>query len=273
MKKINIAVIFLLALISCQNKSVNDKVIAKVGSQTITESYLNGKMQELGPEAANYLTSKAGKKQFLDMIVNEKIISMAAQNSAVKNSKEYNQKVDEMKKQLDTRLKDFKDYLLTRMFIEDLKKKELEVSNEEAKSYIEKYPKLISIEHIVTDDYAKAQEMLEKIKSGKSITGIMQDKNYKDIAMGGKLPPVMAGEFLPELEDMIYKMKVGEVQGVVKSRIGYHVIKKISEEKINPDKPEFIERAKRVLEKKKFDEYMNNMQKKYKVEVLDESYK
>jgi parvulin-like peptidyl-prolyl isomerase len=86
-----------------------------------------------------------------------------------------------------------------------------------------------------------------------------------------RLPPVMYGEFMPELEDMAFKMKVGEVQGVVKTSLGYHIIKKIAQDKA--DKAQSLERVRKILEKKKFDAYLAKFQEKMKVEVTDENYK
>lgn len=269
MKKIIILLLVVL-IYSCQNKSENDKVLAQVGSFKITEKYFNEKLKEVTQGDSSFLNTKSGKKQFLDMLINERLVKILSENSDVKNSKEYKEQVELMTKEMENKIRDFKEYLLTKMWLEDLKKKELNVSDKEIEEYYSKYPKLVSIEHIIADDYETAEKAMKKMKQGVSISKILQE-NEK--ITGGKLPPIFPGEFLPELEDMLYKIKVGEVQGVVKSKIGFHVIKKVSETKVDLNQPEIKDKIRRVLEKKKFDEYMDKVQKKYKVEVLDESYK
>ncbi len=273
MKKIIIVSVCVSIFLSCQGKKENEKTIARVGSSVITESYLEEKMSELGPEASKFLSSTPGRKQFLDMLINEKLVKMASENSPIINSKEYKNRIEEMRQESEKRLKEYKEYLLTRMFLEDLKKKELEVTDEEVNSYVKAHPKLVTLEHIVADDYDTADEILKKIKSGSSFEKVLQDKKYEGSVAGGKLPPILPGEFLPELEDMISKIKVGEIQGVVASKMGFHVIKKISESQIDMSKLENSERVRKVLEKKKFDDYVAKLQKRYKVEVLDEKYK
>ncbi len=258
---------------SCQGKKTNEKNIARVGGSVITENYLEEKIAELGPEANKFLSSAPGRKQFLDMLINEKLVKMASENSPVRNSKEYRERIEEMRKESENRLKEYREYLLTRMFMEDLKKKELEVTDAEIKDYAAAHPKMVSLEHIVADTYEKAEEILKRIKSGTSFSKISEDKKYEGTVAGGKLPPILPGEFVPELEDMITKMKVGEIQGVVASKMGFHIIKKNSETPLDLSKLENSERVRRVLEKKKFDEYIAKLQKKYKVEVLDERYK
>ena len=273
MKKIIVLFAVPFVFNSCQNKPENGKVLAKVGSTVITEQYFNEKLEEISQDPNSYLNSKAGKKQFLDMLINEKLVKMASESSSVKNSKEYTEQVNLMKKELDSKLRDFREYLLTRMWLEDLKKKELNVSEKEAEEYYAKYPKAVVIEHLIAGDYETAEKFMKKIKAGTPVSRIVQEEKNSGTVTGGKLPPIMPGEFLPELEDMLYKMRTGEVQGVVKTKLGFHVIKKISEMSLDISKPEIRERVRRVLEKKRFDEYIANVQKKYKVEVLNEDYK
>ncbi|MEW5950517.1 MAG: hypothetical protein GX447_06700 [Elusimicrobia bacterium] len=273
MKKSLVIVSVCAFFFSCQGKKDNEKNIARVGGSFITESYLEEKIAELGPEANKFLSSAPGRKQFLDMLVNEKLVKMASESSPLKNSKEYRERVEEMRKESENRLKEYREYLLTRMFMEDLKKKELEVTQAEIKDYAAAHPKMVSLEHIVADNYEKAEEILKRIKSGTSFSKIAEDKKYEGTVAGGKLPPILPGEFLPELEDMITKMKVGEIQGVVASKMGFHIIKKNAESALDLSKIENSERVRKVLEKRKFDEYIAKLQKKYKVEVLDERYK
>lgn len=258
---------------SCQGKKENEKNIARVGGSVITEKYLEEKISELGPEASKFLSSAPGRKQFLDMLINEKLVQMASENSPVRNSKEYKERVEEMRKESENRLKEYREYLLTRMFLEELKKKDLEVTDAEVKAYAQAHPKIVTLEHIVADNYNTADEILKKIKSGTSFSKIIEDKKYQGSVAGGKLPPILPGEFLPELEDMITKMRPGELQGVVASKMGFHIIRKLNESGLDMSKLETSERVRKVLEKKKFDDYMAKLQKRYKVEVLDEKYK
>ena len=86
-----------------------------------------------------------------------------------------------------------------------------------------------------------------------------------------RLPPVMYGEFMPELEDMAFKMRTGETQGIVKTPLGFHIIKKLAQDR--EDEASAIDRVRKILEKKKFDAYLAKFQEKIKVEVLDENYK
>jgi peptidyl-prolyl cis-trans isomerase C len=85
------------------------------------------------------------------------------------------------------------------------------------------------------------------------------------------MPPAIYGEIIPELEDVVFKMKVGEIAGPIKSKFGYHVIKKESEHKV--DLSETHDRISKIMEKQKLDHYLQSIQEKFPVEVVDEQFK
>ncbi|NLH39759.1 MAG: hypothetical protein GX445_06830 [Elusimicrobia bacterium] len=270
-KNIILSVSILALLFSCQKKENKSKVIAKVGNTSITEDYLNEKAMEIGD--FDYLKTKIGKKQFLDILVNERLVKMASENSDVKNSKEYKENIDKIEKELNKRLEEYKDMVLTKMWLEKLRENELKIADNEVTEYIKQNPYMVSLDQIITTDYETAQSIMAAMKKGESMDSIA--KKYKDNpnVVVNKLPPVIKGELMPELEDMAFKMRVGELGGIIKTKLGYHIVKKLAQNSYDPNNVQFKERIKNVLEKKKFDSYMDKLQSKYKVEVVDEEYK
>jgi len=251
------------------SKKPDDKVIAKVGSEKITESYLRQKLEEIAPNAQNYLSTKPGRKQFLDILINEKLMIMAARKSETARSEDYKKRVSAMEDELKTKLGYYKDYMLAKMWVEDLRQNQIKVTEAELEDYYAKTPYEITVEHIVMPTYEEAEAVMKKVKAGADFTKTARERSMdKDNV---RLPPVMFGEFMPELEEMAFKMRPGEIQGVVKTGLGYHILKKISQTK--PDFAQAKDRILRILEKKKFDAYLAKFQAKAKVEVLDENYK
>ena len=247
----------------------DDKVIAKVGSEKITESYLRQKLDEIAPNAQSYLATKPGRKQFLDILINEKLMIVAARKSDTARSPDYKKRVGIMENELKAKLEYYKDYLLAKMWVEELRQSAIKVKDEEVEEYYAKHPYEIVVEHIVTPTYEEAEALVKKVKAGADFTKTAKENSMdKDNV---RLPPVMFGEFMPELEEMAFKMRPGDIQGVVKTGLGYHILKKISQTK--PDFAQAKERLRRIVEKKKFDEYLAKFQEKAKVEVLDENYK
>ncbi|KHD87277.1 MAG: survival protein SurA [Bdellovibrio sp. ArHS] len=88
----------------------------------------------------------------------------------------------------------------------------------------------------------RAQVAAGKVRSGENFETLAQqfseDPNFSS---GGSLGTFKSGEFLPEIEEAISNLKVGETTPVVKSRMGYHIVK-LTGKKLTTD-PKF-ERAK-----------------------------
>ncbi|MCG2726097.1 MAG: peptidylprolyl isomerase [Elusimicrobia bacterium] len=273
----NIKPVLSIAMISiflnACDKPIGDTVIATVGKSEITQNYIENKLLEISPDYQNYLLTENGKKQFLDILINERLILLDAKSNAIGKSEMYKQQIRQMEKELNKKLDEFKNYLLTKMWIEELKTAEIKISEEEIKVYHDKYPHEVTVEQILLPTYKEAEEIYKKVKSGRNFSKIAKEKSmFTGLSNGGRLPPMMKGEFIPELEDMAFKMKTKEVQGIVKTKFGFHILRKISQQRLAFDKAA-QDRIKRILEKKKFDEYIEGLQAKYKIEVLDEKYK
>lgn len=269
MKIKSFVVLLFAAFMAAACSKENDKVIAKVGSEKITESYFRQKLEEIAPNAQSYLATKPGRKQFLDIIINEKLMILAARKSDTARSENYKKRVGIMESELKSKLAYYKDYMLAKMWVEELRQGDIKVTDTEVEEYYAKNPYEITVEHIVTPTYGEAEALIKKVKAGADFARTAKENSMDKDNI--RLPPVMFGEFMPELEEMAFKMRPGEIQGVVKTALGYHILKKISQVK-----PEFAlvkERVRRIVEKKKFDAYLAKFQAKAKVEVLDENYK
>ncbi|MEN0058577.1 MAG: peptidylprolyl isomerase [Bdellovibrio sp.] len=84
----------------------------------------------------------------------------------------------------------------------------------------------------------RAQTTLKKLSSGENFENLArqfsEDPNF---SAGGNLGTFKSGEFLQEIEDAISNLKVNETTPVVKSRMGYHIVK-VTAKKLVPD-PKF----------------------------------
>lgn len=259
----------LAALLAAGCDGPGGKVVAKVGSEKITETYLQQKFMEISPSAQVYLATKPGRRQFLDVLIHERLMLMAARKSRVASGKDYKARVKQKETEMKEMLEEYKDFTLTKMWVEDMRDNDLKVSDEEVEEYYGKYPNTVTLAHILLPSYEEAEKVIRKIKAGSDF-----DRTAKEFSLDKetvRLPPVMFGEFMPELEDMAFKMRVGEVQGIVKTPLGYHILKKLSQDRAG--RGESVERVRKILEKKKFDAYLAKFQEKAKVEVLDENYK
>ena len=73
----------------------------------------------------------------------------------------------------------------------------------------------------------KIEELLSRITNGDSFETLAKEHSEDpgSAANGGELGWVSKGMMVPEFEDVLFKLKKGEVSGVVKSSFGYHIIR------------------------------------------------
>ena len=259
------------ALAACARKS---DVIARVGPLEITHPEFNQKLSEVAPEYQNYVATPNGRKQFLEILVREKLILAASKDDHTASSEEFNSEIEKLKEEQRRRLKEFEEYLLTKLWIDSLRQKGvLQVTEQDIANYYAASPHEVKLRHILLANAEEGAALLKRIKSGANFAAMAREHSLDQdtAANGGALPPLLRGEVLPELEDAAFKMRVGETIGLVQSKFGYHILKKESERPL--PLAEAKDRIRKLLEKQKLDRYLASIQDRYPVEVLDAQFK
>lgn len=259
-------------LSACRNSS--DPVLAKVGSLTITQSEFRAKLADVAQNYQNYVATPNGRRQFLDVLIREKIILAAAQSSEVRKSAEFRSQVERLKAEEEARLREGQDYLLTRLWLDDLRRKGvLTVAEDETRDYYRKHPVEVSVRHILLAAPDEAEEVAKKARGGGNFAALAKADSLdrETAAEGGRMQGAVYGEVIPDLEDAVFRMRTGEIVGPIKSKFGYHVLKKDGEK--NLAYAQAKDRISRLLEKQKLDRYLQSVQEKFPVEVVDEQFK
>lgn len=116
----------------------------------------------------------------------------------------------------------------------------------------------------------RAETTLGKLRSGESFETLAQqfseDPNFSS---GGNLGTFKSGEFLPEIESAISNLKVGETTPVVKSRMGFHIVK-LTGKKLTTD-PKF-EKAKDRIKAQLLESSFKRQLKSWLQSKRDESF-
>lgn len=235
--------------------------IGKTG--LIDESLLEGKSAQ---------TLKGNRQAQLNYLIIEKIVAaeIKKQNltvtndridSEIKDMARRNQVTEaELKKIIAQQGMNFEDYkkvlkmnLEKRSLMDAEIFSKLRISDEDALSeYLKQNPNSkpsideFSVSHIffnpqkggAREAYSRAESVLEKLRSGENFEKLAQ--NYSEdpnFSSGGALGSFKSGEFLPEIEAAISTLNVNETTPVVRSRMGYHIVK-LTEKKLTVD-PKF----------------------------------
>ncbi|WP_413583043.1 peptidylprolyl isomerase [Bdellovibrio sp. HCB288] len=222
---------------------------------------------------------KKDRKAQMDYLINEKIIfseikrlNLSVTNARVEQDfKEMAKRNNVSEAELGSILKgqgvDVNEY---KVFLKDKIEKsnlmdteiisKLRISDEDAlNEYLKSNPKNkpsideFSVSHIFFNPkkggaeaaFKRAENVLSKLRSGENFETLAQqfseDPNFSS---GGALGTFKSGEFMPEVEEAIAGLTVGETTGVIKSRMGYHIAK-LTGRKLTSD-PNFEKQKDRI---------------------------
>lgn len=198
---------------------MENKVLAIVDGREIKESNLNSLMKNLGQNAA-YFQGQDGRKKLIDELVMQELMYSDAVEGNLESEEEFIEAFNEMKKSM------LQQYSLRKLF------NKVTVSEEELKEFYEANKSLynkaemVKASHILIDSEEKANEILEDIKKGLSFEdAAAQNSSCPSKENGGALGQFGRGQMVPEFEEAVFSMKVGEISPPVKTQFGYHIIK------------------------------------------------
>jgi parvulin-like peptidyl-prolyl isomerase len=82
--------------------------------------------------------------------------------------------------------------------------------------------------HILVKTEAEAKAVLERIKKGEKFTSIATQVSLCPSGKkGGDLGSFTRGKMVKEFENAAFALKKGEISALVKTKFGYHVIKRL----------------------------------------------
>ncbi|NOY76989.1 MAG: SH3 domain-containing protein [Calditrichaeota bacterium] len=82
--------------------------------------------------------------------------------------------------------------------------------------------------HILVKDRATAEKILAELKAGAKFSDLAKKYSIDpSAANGGDLGYFHRGDLLPAFEKAVLKLKPGQVSGIVHTKLGYHIIKRL----------------------------------------------
>lgn len=200
---------------------MDNRILAKVGTLTVTEAEVNEMLAGFAARGQNYDNAQ-GRAIILEQLIANKLLLLDAQ----KNMYEYN---PEFKAQLNKVKEEMLINFAAAKALESVKP----ATDDETKEYYEANKEhfvageTVSASHVLVDSAEKAQEILGDINSGK-ISFEDAARTYSSCPSkenGGNLGEFTKGQMVPEFDEAVFSMNVGEITGPVKTQFGYHLIK------------------------------------------------
>lgn len=200
---------------------MENKILAKVGGLAITEAEVNEMIVRLMQSGQN-LDNAQGKAMVLEQLIANKLFLLDAQ----KNMYEYNA---EFKAQLQKVKEDMLVNFAMSKTLEGVKP----ATEDEIKAFYEENKERfvagesVNASHLLVDSEEKANELLEKIKAGEISfeDAARNESSCPSSENGGNLGEFTKGQMVPEFDEAVFKMNVGEISQPVKTQFGYHLIK------------------------------------------------
>lgn len=268
-------ILFVCSLIVFSGCKEKDNVIAKVGKDAITTDNFSEKLMSAPPAYRAYINTEPGKKQFIDLLVREKLILESAKQAGINKRDEYKKALNDFKQEQEKQLKEYKDGLMIDMYLKEVQEN-MAVTEEEINKYYEEHkqdftnPTAVTAKHILVSTKEEAEIALDRINKGEKFEKVAQEMSTDKVSAqkGGQIGPFRRGELVKEFEDVVFNLKEGEVSDIVETPFGLHIITKVSEEKLKPI-PEDMAKTeiKSIIEKTKFEKWFDDAKKKLNVVV------
>ena len=199
---------------------MNEKILARVGTLTVTEADLAAMMQALGPRGEQYNTPE-GRRALTEELVAQKLFLLDAQKNLLEAEKAFQEQLKRAKEQLLT------EYAI-RKTIEraDVKEEEIQAFyNENLDKFTQ--GETVNASHIIVETEEEAAKIAADIKAG-TLTFEEAAAKYSSCPSkdaGGNLGEFGRGQMVPEFEEAAFALEVGVVSDPVKTQFGFHIIR------------------------------------------------
>lgn len=249
---------------------MENKILATVGGQAITANDVDEFLAGLGQRGQGY-NNPEGRTMILKQLIDSKLLLLDAKRNLMEGEAEFR-----------AQLAKLKDNLLTNYAAEKAIANAAKVTDADVEKYYEENPDqfnsgdVVNASHILVDTEELAAEIYAKITAGE-ISFEDAAKEYSSCpskANGGSLGDFTKGQMVPEFDNVVFSMQVGEITAApVKTQFGYHLIKLNSKEeaKIAP-LSEVKDAIKSHLEGEKqraaYESKINQLKIMYPVDIL-----
>lgn len=153
---------------------------------------------------------------------------------------------------------------------------DIEVTEEEMQAHYETLQAEIKASHILVDDEATANELVEQLRNGADFAELAQEHSTGPSGpQGGDLGFFGPGAMVPEFEEAAFALEVDEISDPVQTEYGWHIIKVTDKNDVASFEEMKDEIRQTLLQQKvdqaKLQEVYENAVEKAEVNVLDES--
>jgi peptidyl-prolyl cis-trans isomerase SurA len=211
-----------ISLAACSSKKT--KVVAEVGDEKIyLEDFENQYLKTVNSIDSAKKTTLEQRKEFLDLLVKFRLKVKDARDRGLLASSDIQNDLNEYKKTF------LSTFLVDQKVVEPNIEKLFEMKKYEVRaSHI-----LINLPPNATPEdstkaYQKAQQVIDRLNNGEDFTIVAKEMSEDQTVQqnGGDLYYFTGGMTVPEFEDVVYQMKVGDIsKEPIRTQFGLHIVK------------------------------------------------
>jgi peptidyl-prolyl cis-trans isomerase C len=268
------AVLFALLLVAsaCSDKPADpSKALAVINGKEITVGEFDLRWSQMPESARKSYDSPEGRKKFLEELITRELLLQEARKRGLDRDRTLVERVERFKE---------------RSILDNLMKEEVDarvtVTQDEIKAFYTVHadtftaPRESRVSHILVKTEADALDLKKRLNEGEDFAGLAK-KVSLDLATrykGGDLGVIKPGQMVPQFEQAVRNLKVGDISPPVATPFGYHLIK-LNERTAGTvqsfDETKDLVRDQLLLEKKRkrFDELVASLRSKAKLRVAD----
>jgi peptidyl-prolyl cis-trans isomerase C len=268
------AVLFALLLVvsACSDKPADpSKALAVINGKEITVGEFDLRWSQMPESARKSYDSPEGRKKFLEELITRELLLQEARKRGLDRDRTLVERVERFKE---------------RSILDNLMKEEVDarvtVTQDEIKAFYTVHadtftaPRESRVSHILVKTEADALDLKKRLNEGEDFAGLAK-KVSLDLATrykGGDLGVIKPGQMVPQFEQAVRNLKVGDISPPVATPFGYHLIK-LNERTAGTvqsfDETKDLVKDQLLLEKKRkrFDELVASLRSKAKLRVAD----
>ena len=249
---------------------MENKVLATVGTITITNADVDEFLATLGQRAQSY-NNPEGRAMILKQLIDSKLLLLDAKRNLYEGEAEFR-----------AQLAKLKDNLLTNYAAEKAIAAAAKVKDEDVINFYNENPEkfnsgeAVNASHILVSTEEEALAIYAKIASGEVTfeDAAKEHSSCPSKANGGSLGDFTKGQMVPEFDAAVFAMEVGEITKTpVKTQFGYHLIKLNSKTEATATPFEEVKDGiKAMLENEKqrtaYESKINQLKIMYPVDIL-----
>jgi peptidyl-prolyl cis-trans isomerase C len=242
------------------------KPLANVNGKVITIGDFEKRLSKM-PAYYKKLASQS-KKDFLDDMIAEQLLYKEALRRGLNSDPEVKELLQEAQRKI-----------LVAKLIEVEGNKKTAVSDEKIKEFYDGRkddfvtPLKLRASHIMVDTEAEADEILGKLKEGADFAQLAgQYSKDPSKERGGDIGYFVKGQLMPEIEEVCFKLEVGQSSGIIKTKFGYHIIKLTDKKEpraveLSEVKDAIAKELRDKSQRETFDALINNLKSKSRVKI------